>query len=160
MNFNICGTCGACDGRAGNLFGHEGSDVNNCENCRDSLLQNSFVIHTHLKRTKTELDRMMTAVEQHNKPEVTTDVMVSEVKVVYDISKNKLDIGDKVVSIWSNYDTCSLRIGTVLGFTAQKVRIEFDEILTIDNKRSIIVVRYPTQVSKLSSFTQYLSIKV
>lgn len=53
MQYNICKTCGAKDGRAGNLFNEE------CENCYKTRMTGEFCIHTWLKRTDEEIQKTM-----------------------------------------------------------------------------------------------------
>jgi hypothetical protein len=56
MTYNTCETCGADNGRAGNL-------VNGmCANCRDTKKLQSYVIHTHLPRTDEEIKKMLDAL--------------------------------------------------------------------------------------------------
>jgi len=52
MQYNVCKTCGAKDGRAGMLVNGE------CQNCYDTRKTGSFVIHSFLNRTAVELNRM------------------------------------------------------------------------------------------------------
>ena len=56
MQFNVCGTCGAKDGRAGVLVNGE------CLSCRDSRRTNSCVLHTDLPRTDEEIQRMIDSI--------------------------------------------------------------------------------------------------
>ncbi len=62
MQFNICETCGACDGRAGILFGLE-NNINECENCKDTRETYSIVLHTHLIRTEEEIQKTFKILE-------------------------------------------------------------------------------------------------
>lgn len=64
MNFNVCSTCGACDGRAGMLFGTKGSDIHDCENCNDTKKTGNIVIHSYLNRTEEELNRTFAIVNK------------------------------------------------------------------------------------------------
>jgi hypothetical protein len=66
MEYNVCQTCGAKDGRAGNLFSDSGGPFE-CLNCRDTRKTGAYVIHLDLKRTDEEIDRTMAIL--HEKPE-------------------------------------------------------------------------------------------
>jgi len=76
MEYNICGTCGAKDGRAGLLIG---SNLNNrgnrfctesvafvseCGNCYDTRESGSITIHTNLIRTDEEIQRTMNIIKK------------------------------------------------------------------------------------------------
>jgi len=56
MEYNVCPTCGACDGRAGLLINGE------CSNCHDTRQTGNIVLHGHLCRTETEWARTMSIV--------------------------------------------------------------------------------------------------
>jgi hypothetical protein len=64
MDFNVCQTCGAKDGRAGNLFSSEGGP-SECLNCRDTRMTGAYVIHLDLKRTDEEIDRTMAILHEN-----------------------------------------------------------------------------------------------
>ena len=49
MQFNVCKTCGARDGRAGILVNDE------CKNCSDTRTSNEITFHADLNRTDEEL---------------------------------------------------------------------------------------------------------
>ena len=60
MEFNVCGTCGAKDGRAGLLIASElNNRVFECSNCYDTRESGSIVIHTNLVRTDEEIEKTM-----------------------------------------------------------------------------------------------------
>ena len=60
MEFNVCGTCGAKDGRAGILTATElNNRVFECDNCYDTRKSGSIVIHTNLVRTDEEIQKTM-----------------------------------------------------------------------------------------------------
>lgn len=60
MEYNICGTCGAKDGRAGLLIGTELSNhVSECLNCHDTREFGNVTIHTNLIRTDEEIQKTM-----------------------------------------------------------------------------------------------------
>lgn len=56
MQYNKCETCGACDGRAGNLISKAGGPFE-CMNCHDTRASGNFVVHLHLDRTDEELTK-------------------------------------------------------------------------------------------------------
>ncbi len=51
MEYNVCVTCKASDGRAGNLINGE------CMNCYDTRMRGELVVHANLNRTEVELQR-------------------------------------------------------------------------------------------------------
>ncbi len=57
MEYNVCMTCGADNGRAGNLFKKNGSEIFECLNCSDTRESGSFVIHACLVRTDEEINK-------------------------------------------------------------------------------------------------------
>lgn len=58
MEYNICGICGAKDGRAGMLIGNTVENkVHACLNCHDTRTQGKIVIHSNLNRTEEELQK-------------------------------------------------------------------------------------------------------
>ena len=57
MEYNVCETCGACDGRAGLLINGE------CQNCYDTRTTGYIVIHTILQRTADEVQRTFQIIE-------------------------------------------------------------------------------------------------
>lgn len=56
MEYNVCKTCGACDGRAGFLINGE------CQNCYDTRRRGDVVIHANLPRTDKEIQRTVQIV--------------------------------------------------------------------------------------------------
>lgn len=56
MEYNVCGTCGAGEGRAGMLIKTAASKVSECLNCVDTRKAGKFVIHANLSRTQEELE--------------------------------------------------------------------------------------------------------
>lgn len=64
MNYNVCSTCGACNGRAGLLFGKVGCDLYDCENCRDTKKSGKIVIHSNLPRTEEELKKTFAILDK------------------------------------------------------------------------------------------------
>ena len=60
MQYNVCSTCGAKDGRAGLLIS---SDINNhipeCLNCYDTRNGDAIVVHSNLIRTHEEIQKTM-----------------------------------------------------------------------------------------------------
>jgi hypothetical protein len=51
VQYNVCSTCGAKDGRAGMLINGD------CENCHDTRKTGEVVVHTNLSRTPEELQK-------------------------------------------------------------------------------------------------------
>lgn len=63
MQYNVCGICGASDGRAGILFG--GPDrVSACQNCEDTRKLGKFTVHTNLNRTVEELEKTLAILDK------------------------------------------------------------------------------------------------
>lgn len=58
MQYNICKTCGACDGRAGLLINDE------CVNCNDTRKTGAITVHTNLRRTPEELNRTFAILDE------------------------------------------------------------------------------------------------
>jgi hypothetical protein len=58
MQYNVCKTCGAKDGRAGLLLNWE------CLNCHDTRKSGDIVIHTHLSRTEEELKKTFAILDE------------------------------------------------------------------------------------------------
>ena len=56
MGFNVCGTCGAKDGRAGLLIG-TANQVSECLNCHDTRESGVITIHSNLIRTDEEIEK-------------------------------------------------------------------------------------------------------
>ena len=59
MDFNVCTTCGARDGRAGMLIGPKDSNISECINCRDTRKTGIITLHANLPRTDEEIARMV-----------------------------------------------------------------------------------------------------
>lgn len=51
MQYNVCKTCGACDGRCGLMINGE------CLNCHHTRESGEFVLHADLDRTPEELKK-------------------------------------------------------------------------------------------------------
>ena len=51
MIYNVCKTCGACDGRCGIMINDE------CLNCNDTRKSGNFVLHVDLNRTPEEVKK-------------------------------------------------------------------------------------------------------
>jgi len=62
MEYNICKTCGAGDGRAGNLINDE------CLNCHDTRKTGDVVVHANLNRTEDELKATMAILKMNEIP--------------------------------------------------------------------------------------------
>ena len=63
MQYNICETCGACDGRAGNLISQEdGSHPDECINC-NTTRQTGEVFISCLSRTEEEIKKTIAIIE-------------------------------------------------------------------------------------------------
>ena len=68
MQYNECKICGAKDGRAGLLIGNvEMGWDHACMNCHDTRSSGKVVIHSHLVRTKEELERTFKILEDNGK---------------------------------------------------------------------------------------------
>ena len=67
MQYNVCETCGAKDGRAGMLWGKilDGQEVQfyECENCHVTRESGSIFINANLKRTQNELRKTMDIID-------------------------------------------------------------------------------------------------
>lgn len=60
MNYNVCQTCGAKDGRAGVLIGTKDSGfIYECQNCHDTRKNGVITLHANLKRTDEEIEKTM-----------------------------------------------------------------------------------------------------
>lgn len=60
MEYNTCSCCGANGGRAGNLWSNAEIGYKNlCENCKDTLVTRSPVLHLNLHRTEEEINKTM-----------------------------------------------------------------------------------------------------
>lgn len=58
MEYNVCETCGAKDGRAGNLIRTvEYPKAAECMNCHKTRESGTIVIHAHLHRTDEEIQK-------------------------------------------------------------------------------------------------------
>lgn len=57
MEYNVCGTCGAKDGRAGLLIGD--GTLSECLNCHDTRKTGIITIHSNLIRTDEEITKTM-----------------------------------------------------------------------------------------------------
>lgn len=55
MQYNVCETCGASNGRAGNLISMTGESPSECMNCYDTRRTGDLTIHANLNRTQEEL---------------------------------------------------------------------------------------------------------
>lgn len=58
MEYNVCKTCGASDGRAGFLINGE------CQNCHMTRKKNAVIINGYLPRTDEELKRTMNILDE------------------------------------------------------------------------------------------------
>jgi hypothetical protein len=92
MQFNVCETCGAKDGRAGNLI-QQGDGPAECENCRDTRKRGEVVIHSYLRRTEEEIAKTM---------QIVTDL---------------LKLRDEVRNLRDNEDKDFCVIGSMLGIS-------------------------------------------
>ena len=59
MEYNVCKTCGAKDGRAGMLWGKiiDGVEVAECENCHMTRKSGNCHVNGDLQRTPAELKK-------------------------------------------------------------------------------------------------------
>jgi ribosomal protein L32 len=64
MQHNVCGNCGAKDGRAGNLFSRPGLYTSFCGNCSKTLDTNRFCVDACLNRTDRELEKTAQLLNQ------------------------------------------------------------------------------------------------
>ncbi len=63
MQYNVCETCGACDGRAGNLISQEdGSHPDECINC-STTRKTEEVFISCLSRTEEEIKKTMAIIK-------------------------------------------------------------------------------------------------
>lgn len=63
MQYNICPTCGASNGRAGMLLSN-GVNSPECLNCHETRKTQQIVIHHWLKRTDDEIQKTFAILEQ------------------------------------------------------------------------------------------------
>ena len=56
--YNVCETCGACNGRAGLVINVKGNPVE-CKNCYETRKTGAIFIDTSLSRTDAELEKTM-----------------------------------------------------------------------------------------------------
>lgn len=68
VQYNTCETCGATDGKAGNLFKVPGSP-NECLNCYKTRESGEVVVHACLDRTEEQIQRTMNILDE----QTTTD---------------------------------------------------------------------------------------
>lgn len=64
-----------------------------------------------------------------------------------DVTGKDLAVGDKIVLIPQNGYTCSLSMGVITGFTAQKVRIQLTDKAWSSSADECL--KYPEQVAKV-----------
>ena len=70
MEYNICETCDAKDGRAGMLIGLEGLPME-CKNCSDTRKTGKLVLHTNLPRTNEEVKLMVQRIIDKTQPTIS-----------------------------------------------------------------------------------------
>ncbi|MBT6050754.1 MAG: hypothetical protein HOG49_28460 [Candidatus Scalindua sp.] len=58
IEYNICDTCGAKDGRAGNLWGTEGGP-SECECCSKTRKTGEVCLFSYLPRTTEEVEKII-----------------------------------------------------------------------------------------------------
>ena len=64
MSYNICDTCGACDGRAGLLI--DNGVRSECVNCRDTRKDGKTAIfHSYLIRTTQEIGKTVSILKEN-----------------------------------------------------------------------------------------------
>lgn len=68
--------------------------------------------------------------------------------IMKDITGKLLSVGDYVVFIPMNKYTYTLQTGVVVGFTAQKVRIQPDSDV-LNRSSSVECLKFPIQVAKV-----------
>jgi len=128
MGFNVCGVCGACDGRAGMLI-QEGDRPACCQNCNDSFKQGAFVIHAHLRRTQEELERQGKALDAHLLQNDAENLMKELKGDKKDVQGKYLDLHQKVLCA-DQFQTTSgiqkLVFAKVVAFTDTHVRIRIE----------------------------------
>ena len=78
--YNTCGTCGATDGRAGDLIGKEGQ-AGECECCRRTRETGKVTLCAHLPRTKEEVAKIV-AIVTEGKPTMTPIEQMSDAELV------------------------------------------------------------------------------
>ena len=67
MQYNVCGICGAKDGRAGMLIGNSTKgQVDACLNCHDTRTTGSITVHGNLIRTQEEIQKTFKIIEKNN----------------------------------------------------------------------------------------------
>ena len=66
MQYNVCETCGAKDGRAGLLIKTKGTNLSECINCHDTRERKEVVIHMRLSRTEEEIKKTMAILDRKN----------------------------------------------------------------------------------------------
>ena len=64
MEYNVCETCGASNGRCGNTV--SSNDRTECMNCYDTRKTGQVVVHSNLKRTDAELARTFAIIDPEN----------------------------------------------------------------------------------------------
>ena len=66
MQYNVCETCGAKDGRAGLLIKTKGTNLSECINCHDTRERKEVVIHIGLglSRTEEEIKKTMAILDK------------------------------------------------------------------------------------------------
>lgn len=60
MNYNVCSTCWAANGRAGMLINNE------CLNCYDTRETGAITIHANLERTEEEIKKTISIIDNKN----------------------------------------------------------------------------------------------
>ena len=63
MEYNVCETCGACDGRAGNLYRTKDVGKYECENCHRTRDSGAIMIFANLVRTDEEIKKTMAILD-------------------------------------------------------------------------------------------------
>ena len=61
MEYNVCETCGACNGRAGLVINVKGNPVE-CKNCYETRKTGAIFIDASLSRTQDELKKTMNII--------------------------------------------------------------------------------------------------
>lgn len=68
MTYNVCGICGAKDGKAGMLIGNEVEGlVHACMNCDGTRTTGTIVIHANLIRTPEEIEKTFSILSNNLK---------------------------------------------------------------------------------------------
>ncbi len=57
VEYNICDTCGACDGRCGLTIDDGEGAGHECLNCHKTRETGDFILHTWLSRTDEEMKK-------------------------------------------------------------------------------------------------------